>query len=121
MDSNLGEDEQSLFILVPLGTSVFRDKDALFLQVQGSTSHVRVLTPASEEKDSSESLALCLFLTGLGLHCCSGFSLAVASGDSLSSCRVWASCCGGFSCWGHGLESVQAQSSQCQGSGAQAQ
>ena len=62
VDSNLGEDEQSLFILVPLGTSVFRDKDAVFLQVQGSTSHMRVLTPASGEKEQfRESCYLFIF------------------------------------------------------------
>ena len=33
----------------------------------------------------------------LGLSCCSGFSLLVASG-LLSSCGAWASHCGGFSC-----------------------
>lgn len=31
---------------------------------------------------------VCLFLTGLGLHCCEGFSLAVASRGS-SAAEVW--------------------------------
>ena len=34
----------------------------------------------------------------LGLHCCAGFSLAVATGVTLSGCSARASHCCGFSC-----------------------
>lgn len=37
------------------------------------------------------------FMAVLGLHCCPGFFLAIASGG-YSSCGVQASHCGGFSC-----------------------
>ena len=64
----------------PLGTSVFRDKDALFLQVQGSTSHMRVLTPASGEKEQfRESCYLFIFD-------CAGTSLLLWL---FSSCGQW--------------------------------
>ena len=46
-----------------------------------------------------ELVLFCLFLAGLGLHCCTGFSLVVAN-RGCSSCRVQASHCGGFSCCG---------------------
>ena len=38
------------------------------------------------------------FLAVLGLRCCTGFYLLVASGGPLSSCVAWTSHCGGFSC-----------------------
>ena len=41
-----------------------------------------------------------LFLVVLGLCCCVGFSLDTGKQGPLSSCRVWASHCDGFSCYG---------------------
>ena len=41
-----------------------------------------------------------LFLVVQGLHSCSGFSLVKRKQGLLSSCRVWASHCSGFSCHG---------------------
>ena len=48
-----------------------------------------------------------LFLAVLGLHCCVGFSLIMASGGH-SSHGAQASHCGGFSCCGARALGVQA-------------
>ena len=51
-----------------------------------------------EESNLSDSDFFLFSLAVLGLHCCTGFSLVVMSGDY--SCDVWASHCSGFSCLG---------------------
>ena len=58
-----------------------------------------------------------LLLVALGLHCCAGFSLVVASMGPCSSC-AWASHCGGYTC---AARALGAQTLQLPGSKAQAQ
>ena len=61
------------------------------------------------------------FLIALGLHCCTGFSLVVVSGD-YSSCSAQASHLCGFSCLrSMGSRALRLQQLQLRGSRAQAQ
>ena len=56
------------------------------------SNHLRVVIEKIHLKDQ-----LFLILPALGLRCCEGFSLVVASGG-YSSCRAQASHCSGFCC-----------------------
>ena len=58
-----------------------------------------------------------IVLAVLGLHCCSGFSVAV-EGSGYSRCGLRASHCCGFSCWEHGLQGTWTQAWPHAGSGA---
>ena len=44
-----------------------------------------------------------LFLAALGLRCCTRAFLWLRQAGATLCCGAWASHCGGFSCWEHGL------------------
>ena len=58
-----------------------------------------------------------LLLVALGLHCCAGFSLVVASMGPRSSCGAWASRGGGYTwcaAWALGAQKLQLPGSKAQ-------